>query len=222
MLRIFKHGVKLFGGEFLRSNGNAKEQNKPWSPCTYSVRQEQKHQVCPPNKPIRRRYPHTYGHVWIWKTTMAQWLIAHKVRVTLALPHFGGHAGHLIRWHWGLNPPPHQEVRPSNPLVFCPDARLVSWEERNSSVPHFLHLLSDRTTQTYYSGLLSWKEGVSCKERNPNENKIRSATVEYLSWGWTIESRTWGMGKYACKSLFSWEASLWLLITSVKTQSTCM
>lgn len=222
MLRIFKHGVKLFGGEFLRSNGNAKEQNKPWSPCTYSVRLEQKHQVCPPNKPIRRRYPHIYGHVWIWKTTMAQWLIAHKVRVTLALPHFGGHAGHLIRWHWGLNPPPHQEVRPSNPLVFCPDARLVSWEERNSSVPHFLHLLSDRTTQTYYSGLLSWKEGVSCKERNPNENQIRSATVEYLSWGWTIESRTWGMGKYACKSLFSWEASLWLLITSVKTQSTCM
>ncbi len=29
MLRIFKHGVKLFGGEFLRSNGNAEEQNKP-------------------------------------------------------------------------------------------------------------------------------------------------------------------------------------------------
>lgn len=26
MLRIFKHGVKLFGGEFLRSSGNAKEE----------------------------------------------------------------------------------------------------------------------------------------------------------------------------------------------------
>lgn len=29
MLRIFRHGVKLFGGEFLRSNGNAVMHSKP-------------------------------------------------------------------------------------------------------------------------------------------------------------------------------------------------
>lgn len=107
-------------------------------------------------------------------TLKCRWLTPHEENVTLALPHFGGHAGHLIRWHWGLKPPPHHEVRPFNPLCFCPDAGLISWEECNGSVPHLLHLLSERTTQYTYSSEYTApvKEGVSSKNAKQAKTKF--------------------------------------------------
>ena len=96
MLRIFRHGVKLFGGEFLRSNGNAEKQDgnnsmlnvMPWESVT--------------------RWPHNVTG-----------------SLTFTLPYFGGHTAQLVTGHGGLEPPPDKEVSSPDPLCFCSDARLV-------------------------------------------------------------------------------------------------
>lgn len=112
--------------------------------------------------------------------------------VTFALPDLGGGGG---RGLWGaaltangwLDPPPDQEVSPAHPLGLGLDPRLFGGQEGLGPIPH-----------PAQPGPVTHIEGSGVKGQpiqGPEGGNGERSSGTDRSWGWSSESRMWGMGR---------------------------